>query len=86
MGKILISRSLVNDGQCNLKLVVKKTYSTFSDKISGEIRGTIKCAVTGEVEEGEKESDGKQLTVGLDKNAVTDWFKTLSVDGIKAGQ
>ena len=86
MGKILISRSLVNDGKCNLKLVVKKTYSTFSDKISGEIRGTIKCAVTGEVEEGEKESDGKQLTVGLDKNAVTDWFKTLSVDGIKAGQ
>lgn len=86
MGKILISRSLVNDGKCNLKLIMKKTYSTFSDKISGEIRGTIKCAVTGEVEEGEKESDGKQLTVGLDKNAVTDWFKTLSVDGIKAGQ
>lgn len=78
--KVLAAKLLANDGNCDLRLIMKKTYSTFSDKISGEIRGTIKCTVTAE------EDKDKDVTVGLDKNAISDWFKTLSADGINSGQ
>ena len=78
--KILAAKLLANDGNCDLRLIMKKTYSTFSDKISGEIRGTVKCTVTAE------EDKDKDVTVGLNKNAISDWFKTLSADGIKSGQ
>ena len=80
--KILVSNKFANKGVCDTRLIMKKAYSTFSDSVSGEIRGTIKCTIEPMTEEQKQTAS----TVGLDKNAISDWFKTLSVDSMKGGQ
>lgn len=78
--KILSSRMFANNGDCDIKIYFKRVFASISNKLSGTITGSIKCTVTSEED---KESE---TTVGLDKNAITDWFKTLSVDGTKSGE
>lgn len=79
--KLLNSKSLAADGACDVKVVLKKKFAAISNKLSGTVTGTIKCTVVPYDEETKQ----KAATLGLDKNAITDWFKSLSVDGAKSG-
>lgn len=76
--KVFNSKTLLNNGDCNAKIILRKEKFEISNRLSGRIVGTVKCTVT--------DVQNSDTTVALDKNAITDWFKTLSVDGAKSGE
>ncbi len=74
--KIIPGSKLAHGGNCSFSLVIKA-----NGKIHGDLNGTITVYYTQDAEE-----QNKTTILGLNQNAVTDWFKTLSVEKTKSGK